>query len=90
MQQQMTLSAMAARQWKGYDFGELQFRSLLARTKLELGKASAAGQYEQMVSSDNAGTQLVAKAGDYMRYATYAMKAYKACKNIWSKFRSRP
>lgn len=84
----MTINAIAAPQWKGYDFGELRFKSLVARTKLELGKASAAGQYAQMTSSDNAGNQLVAKAGDYMRYATYAMKAFRVCKNLWTKFKS--
>lgn len=86
--EQMTISALTARQWKGFNYDELQFRALVARTKLALGKASAAGQYEQMTSSENAGSQMVTRVSDYMRYATYGMKAYQICKNIWTKFKS--
>lgn len=87
--EQIAINALAARQWKGYDYNELQFRALVARTKLALGKATAAGQYEQMTSSDNAGSQMVTRVNDYMRYATYAMRAYQIGKRIWDKFKSR-
>lgn len=87
--QQMTLNALAAQQWQGYDFDTLKFKALVARTRLELGKAMAAGQYEQMTSSNNAGSQMLTRAGDYMRYATYAMKAFQVGKKIWTKFRSK-
>ena len=89
MDQTAISAALAERKWKGYNYDELQFRALVARTKLELGKAAAAGQYQQMTSSDNAGSQMVTRVEDYMRYASYGMKAYHIGKRIWDKLKSR-
>lgn len=87
--EEMIVSAMGAREWKGYDYNELRFKALVARTKFELGKAMVEGQYQQMTSSDNAGSQMVTRVGDYMRYATYAMKAFSLGKKIWKMFKNK-
>lgn len=87
--EEMDINPIADRQWKGFDFNDLQFRALVIRTKLEIGKASVAGQYQQMLSSDNAGSKMVSKASEYMRYASYAFKAYQMGKKLWTMFRSK-
>lgn len=83
------INALSDPQWKGYDYKELKFGAMVARTKLEIGKAELAGQFVQMSSSDNAGNQMMSKIGDYIRYASYAMRAYRLGKSIWNKFKSK-
>lgn len=79
--------SMSEPQWKGYGWEEMRFRHLVARTKLEIAKANVVGQYQQMLSSENAGSRLLGRMSEYVDYATMAFQAYKWGKRLWQQFR---